>query len=349
MAEMVSTSHTSEVREPIRARPLRRVAALRGIVGSTIISVGLSLLITGAMSWLFHGRLRADMMATGFVAGAAVNLIVFGIVRRYRRRLRDANEALEQKVAERTAALSEANDALVADMNRRAALQERLMVVDRMATAGQLAAGISHEIRNPLAAIVANLSFVRSALNAEGPGREAIDDIAEAAKRVEQLSNDLTTLSRPSTDPIGTVELGPVVALAARLAAHELRRGSLEVADDLPRVIGNASRLCQVFLNLFINAAKATRSEAPNVVLVDAVDGGDFVTITVSDTGCGMDPGNLERVWEPFFTTRLQSGGTGLGMPMVRSIVEALGGRVGIESTRGQGTVVSIDLPSATQ
>lgn len=331
-------------RRPSRVRLL---GVLQGPVGSTVIAVGLSLLITGVMSWLFHRELRPDFLTTGFVAGALVNLIVLRVVKSYRARLRAANQRLETRVAERTMELEEANEALRAEMARREALQRKLMVVDRLASAGQLAAGVSHEIRNPVASILANVAYVRDLVADEEPAAEALGDVEEAARRVHVLCNDLTTLSRPAEDLVEPVVLADVVGSARRLAAHELRDAAVTI--EVPQLVvrGTASRLCQVFLNLLINAAKAS-SPSRDGHRVDVVgrQDGDVVIVEVRDCGSGIAPEHLARVWEPHFTTRASTGGTGLGMPMVKAIVEGMEGQVGLESRVGEGTTVRLRLPA---
>jgi signal transduction histidine kinase len=122
-----------------------------------------------------------------------------------------------------------------------------------------------------------------------------------------------------------------------------LVRGGLAV----PKVVGNAPRLLQLLLNLIVNAARASRADAPNVIRVSATERAGAVVLAVEDTGTGMSRETLARVFEPFFTTGGKTGGTGLGLPICKSIVERMGGAIEIASTLGAGTTVSVRLKVA--
>jgi signal transduction histidine kinase len=303
----------------------RRIAVL-------LVSVSLSLAITAAMSLLFHRGVRADFMATGLVCAIMVGAIIDRIVRQYRDALRRANSQLEQRVVERTAELER--------------LQRELMIRDRMATAGMLAAGVGHEIRSPLAAISAGAEYLAGVVEAKQNVRETVTDILDASAQIEVILKDLATLATPVDEAPTSVELAPVVATAARLAAYHVKRGTrLTVAPfEVPPVVGVPSRLIQVVLNLIVNAARAARPDAPNQVQVTAVRNGDGVELDVIDTGIGMDAATVARAFEPFFTTRRDRGGTGLGLAVCRTIVESSGGRIELASTPGEGTRARVVL-----
>jgi signal transduction histidine kinase len=149
---------------------------------------------------------------------------------------------------------------------------------------------------------------------------------------------------------MGPVDLVAVVRSAAKMAAHEIRdraRLVLQV-EDMPLVLGNSARLCQVFLNLLINAAHAIspgQVERNEIKLVARVDEAHRVIVEVHDTGCGIPPEKLGRIFEPFFTTKPVGEGTGLGLSVCQSIVSSHGGDISVESEPGQGTTFRVSLP----
>lgn len=312
------------------------------------LGVLLSLGITAAMSWLFHREVRADMLVTGLVCAVLVDLAISRITRRYRRALREANQRLEQRVAERTEALTEAYERLEAASSQRLELQEKLSVLDRQATAGAMAAGVCHEINNPLAGLLGNLELARESLDDPDELTRCIDDALLGAEQVAAVARDLARLSKPVDDPAAPLHLADVVDGALRMTADELRRTvhlDVELPDELPAVLASRSRLTQVLINLLINAAKATDPTRPNHLHVSASTTADRAHLVVRDTGIGMTPEVVERLFEPFFTTRGDRGGTGLGMYVCRQIVEQVGGRIDVDSTPGEGTTFTVVLP----
>jgi signal transduction histidine kinase len=180
--------------------------------------------------------------------------------------------------------------------------------------------------------------------------RERIGDINHAARRITTIIRDLSSLAKPIDDPIGAIALDAVVASAARLAAYQLGEGvTLEVGDlRAPHVVGNESRLVQVALNLIVNAARATRAGARNTIVVSTAAYGADVQLVISDTGTGMTDATRARLFEPFFTTGAERGGTGLGLMICKTLVERMGGRIEIASTFGEGTTVKVTLRAAT-
>lgn len=313
--------------------------------------VVLSCAITAAMSLAFNGELRPEMMATGFLAALACNYFVDRVTRVYRRRLREANDSLERRVRERTAALEAANTALLEAAATQRELRDELIVRDRMAAAGMVAAGVSHEIRSPLCvikiAVEEALEHLDNSPHAEV--RDLVADIGDSADRIATILRDLSSIARPIDDPVGPVELRGAIDSAIRLASYKLDKGvSLERGTmDAPKVIGNTSRLVQLIMNLLHNAARATRSDAQNTIRVETVTHADRVVLSISDTGTGMSNETRARLFEPFFTTGRTTGGTGLGLTICRSIAERMGGAIELESELGTGTRVSVTLRRA--
>jgi signal transduction histidine kinase len=267
--------------------------------------------------------------------------------------------SMHRSLRQRTAELEQANSRLTDSLQQLQATQTRLLFSERLATIGQLAAGIGHEINNPLAFIVGNLDYVQQQLmGEEGVASseahqemlEALADARDGAERVRLIVRDLKVLSHPNDMERGPVDLVASLRSATKVAAYELRNRArlVEHLEELPPVNGHKARLCQVFLNLLINAAHAIppgQSERHEIRLSARVSGASRIIVEVSDTGCGIPPENMERLFSPFFTTKPVGMGTGLGLSVSHSIVTALGGDISVESQVGRGTTFRVSLP----
>jgi signal transduction histidine kinase len=316
-------------------RKMSRVSRHRRRIGRYAASIALSCGITALMCFLFNGTVRLDFMLTGLVCAIVVSAGIERMARRHRIQLARAHAELEDRVAERTAQLALAN--------------HELMIRDRMATAGTLAAGVSHEIRTPLSVIMMAVEEVRDAGELPGDAGVILADVAEAAAQIAVILRDLSSLASPVEEPLGAVPLAPVIDGAVRLAAYQMRgRSRLERGPcDVPPVVGTSARLVQVVLNLLANAARAGRSDADNLVRISAELRDGEVALAVCDTGVGMDEETRARLFEPFYTTGRDRGGTGLGLAICRSIVDAAGGRIEVDSTLGIGTTMTVFLQVA--
>jgi len=265
---------------------------------------------------------------------------------------------LEDTVRTRTTELAEANTRLRDSLQQLQATQEQLLSADRLASVGRLAAGVGHEINNPLAYILSNLRYVHQELTellgapSEEARQEMIEALAEAsegAERVRLIVQDLKTLSRPDEVALGAVDVAAVVRSSAKMARHETRDKArlVEVCEGVPPVHANAARLGQVFLNLFINAAHAIapgRAQENEIRVHASLSAPDLVTVVVSDTGAGIPPEYLRRIFDPFFTTKPVGMGTGLGLSVCHRIITSLGGDIRVESEQGRGTRFFITL-----
>jgi signal transduction histidine kinase/HAMP domain-containing protein len=272
------------------------------------------------------------------------------------------NAALEHMVRARTGELENANTQLASSLRQLQAVQAQLIFNDRLASMGKLAAGVGHEINNPLAYVISNLNFLHKELHRTqgAPLKEdlqelltAVTDAKEGAERVRVIVQDLKTLSRPDDTQNGRSDLKAIVRAAVKIASHEIRRRARlveELGEDVPPVQGNASRLGQVFLNLLINAAHAIpegQAEENEIRISARQETAEFVLVEIHDTGCGIPPENLDRIFDPFFTTKPVGEGTGLGLAMVHSIITTLGGTITVQSIVGQGTTFRLSLPAA--
>ncbi len=239
--------------------------------------------------------------------------------------------------------------------------QEALRVRDRLASVGTLAAGVAHEINNPLTYVIANLSYALTVMeelkqeNRFGPDlkdfEEALIEAQDGAERVKSIVRDLKTFARSDTDSIGVLDVNSVLESSLKMVANEIRhaaRLSLEL-DNVPAVLGNESKLGQVFINLLVNAVQALPEgkALSNEISIRTKSEEDGVTITVADSGCGMSEETASRAFDPFYTTKKVGVGTGLGLCICHNIVNSMGGDIRIESRLNKGTTVMVRLPSA--
>jgi len=245
---------------------------------------------------------------------------------------------------------------LVMDITEQRLAREQLAVNDRLRSMGMLAAGVAHEINNPLAALLANLELLRETLTAQGAGRPVeteLADAAEAARRIHEIVADMRLFSRTGSDAAGPVDVHAVLETALRLARHETRQRATVVTlwSAVPPVLGSESRLVQVFLNLLVNAAQSIPEEGHpddyRITVATSADEQGRVRVAVRDTGAGMPPDVVARLFTPFFTTKPAGVGTGLGLAICQRIVTGFGGEIEVSSTPGQGTEFRVLLPAA--
>ncbi len=251
--------------------------------------------------------------------------------------------------------------AVLRDVDERRRMLAQLQVAERLAALGTLAAGVAHEINNPLAFIRANLSWVHSRLSQGAAVRDqgwseveaALADCEEGAERIRGIVQDLRTHAVP--DPratTGPVDVNSVLEFVLRVADAEVRHRARVFRDlqPVPKVHATQAQLGQVFLNLLVNAVEsippcgAAENEIWVKTRVDPATGG--VLVEISDTGSGIASQDLARIFDPFFTTKSGTG-TGLGLFICHRIVTALGGTLGAESGPGAGSLFRVALPAA--
>ncbi|HVV82252.1 MAG TPA: ATP-binding protein [Kofleriaceae bacterium] len=240
----------------------------------------------------------------------------------------------------------------MADVTRLNRLQAQLVQADRLAALGVLAAGVGHEINNPLTYVAGNLDLALEMLDGAAPVREIIAEARDGARRIADIVRTLTTFSRADSGETKLVDVRAVLDGALRIADVEIRHRArlVRAFATIPPVRASESQVGQVLLNVLLNAAQAIREGTPDaheIRIATAVDAHGRVTVTVADTGAGIAAEHLGRVFDPFFTTRPVGSGTGLGLSICHGIVQKLGGEITIASELGRGTVVSIVLPAA--
>jgi PAS domain S-box-containing protein len=250
--------------------------------------------------------------------------------------------------------------AMVTDVTDQRRFQEQLMVSDRMVSVGTLAAGVAHEINNPLAAILGNLHLALEAVDDNALAgwsgltdlREELADSLEAAGRVRDIVRDLNIFSRTQEAAESAIDVRQVVESSIRLAWNEIRHRARLVREfgEVPAVTANEARLGQVFLNLVMNAVQALPDgnvDANEIRIGVREDASGRVVVSVRDSGSGMTPDVQRRLFTPFFTTKPVGVGTGLGLAICHRIVSSLGGDIEVDSAIGRGTEVRVSLPAA--
>jgi signal transduction histidine kinase len=232
-------------------------------------------------------------------------------------------------------------------------LKAQVLQSEKLASIGQIAAGIVHELNNPLTTIMALSDFLQKRAKRRGTEPSDVERLArinEAAERILRFSRDLTDYSRPSKEVPGAVPIHDVIDRALVFCEHELAKTRITVQRDYGEVglvRGVGGQLAQVFVNLFTNAAHAMRGQGGVLSVSTATLGEHMIVVTVSDEGHGIDAENLPRIFEPFFTTKTDGTGTGLGLSIVRSIVNNHGGRIRVEANDPRGTRFHVELPAA--
>jgi two-component system cell cycle sensor histidine kinase/response regulator CckA len=241
------------------------------------------------------------------------------------------------------------------DISEKRRLQRELELADRLASLGMLAAGVAHEINNPLTFVLANLDEIVEGLSALGGRLPELEELGQLAKeartgvgRIQDVVADLRSLSRPEPEK-RRGEVRRALGWALDVAGPELqRRARLHIhLGELPAVAMDETRLGQVLINLLVNATQAIPEGSPSehTIHVTAQATEREVLVEVHDTGCGMTPEVLRRIFEPFFTTKGAGQGSGLGLSISRGVLEAVGGRIEAESRLGSGSTFRVYLP----
>ena len=234
----------------------------------------------------------------------------------------------------------------------------RAEATERLASLGTLAAGVAHEINNPLSYVLGNLSFVKESLSSgalAGLGEEERSALVEAihgAERVRDVVRALRAYSRPGEGPPDRIDVAEELRRALRLVANTIQHRArvVEEIGDAPVVLARANELGQVFVNLLVNAGQAARADAPGgaeIVVRCGATADGRAAVEIADNGVGIPMELQGRVFEPFFTTKAVGEGTGLGLSICHGIVTRLGGSIAFESEPGAGTRFTVLLPGA--
>jgi two-component system, NtrC family, sensor kinase len=237
------------------------------------------------------------------------------------------------------------------DITERVGLETQLAQADKLSSIGLLAAGVAHEVNTPLAVISSYTQMLAKQLQSEPQKAGLLEKITRQTFRASEIVNNLLNFSRTSGTEFADVNVNKIITDTLALLEHQFKTSRITVEDDLaehlPCIQGNTGRLQQVFLNLFLNAKDAMVSGG---TLRVSTSNGSGVTVAVSDTGSGIAPEHITRIYDPFFTTKTnpregQNRGTGLGLSVTYGIIQEHAGKIRVESRPGEGTTFYLDFP----
>lgn len=237
------------------------------------------------------------------------------------------------------------------DITERVELEGQLSQADKLSSIGLLAAGVAHEVNTPLAVISSYTQMLAKQLQGDSQKSGLLEKITRQTFRASEIVNNLLNFSRTSGTEFANVDINKVITDTLALLEHQFKVAKIivesELTPNISPVQGNAGRLQQVFLNLFLNAKDAM---AGGGKLTVATANGDMLSVRVSDTGSGIAPEHIQRIYDPFFTTKTspkegQSRGTGLGLSVTYGIIQEHAGKIRVESNPGAGTTFALDFP----
>lgn len=306
---------------------------------------------------LFMARIREVLASRGTAPHAPAG--------EEKERLREYSEVLIRMLEKKMRQLEQTNRALEAHIAERQQLEEQLRQSQKMEAIGQLAGGIAHDFNNILAAISGNTELALEDTASDHPAREFLEEIRNSSARAKRLVQQILAFSRRQPLDRRVISLEPIIEESTDLLRASLPASvglDMEVDAGVPPVLADATQMHQVLVNLCTNAWHALEGQSGRIVVrlksvaltADSVKPlvglrpGNFVYLSVSDTGIGMDAATRARIFEPFFTTKEPGKGTGLGLSVVHGIVQGHDGAIVVRSQPGEGTVFEIYFPAAT-
>jgi two-component system NtrC family sensor kinase len=248
---------------------------------------------------------------------------------------------LDEAFNEMAKSLKEHNDQLQK-------MHYQISITERLTALGQMAAGVAHEINNPLGGILLYSNIILEDVGEDSPLKENIQKIIYQTNRCKEIVQSLLDFARTPTGDMIPLQINQIINTSLKLVRDQSMFHGIEIeinlAKDLPEVKGDISRLEEVFLNLFINAADAMKSGG-KLIITTKPRGKDAVLITIADTGKGIDEKYISHIFEPFFTTKEPGQGTGLGLSIAYGIIRKHKGTIDVECRQGRGTTFIISLP----
>jgi two-component system sensor histidine kinase HydH len=224
-------------------------------------------------------------------------------------------------------------------------LENKTRRIEKLATVGNLAAGIAHEIRNPLSSIKGYVTYFGSLFEENSEDRRAANHMKDEVDRVDRVISELLEFARPSDLKFKEIKVRDLIDYSLRIVTHEAETAGIQIEkfieSDLPDLKADPDRLTQVLLNLYINAIQAM-AKGGNLIVQAGIKGSKLI-LDVSDTGMGIPLKNLKHIFDPYFTTK--NKGTGLGLAIAHKIVENHNGFMQVKSTEKLGTTISLELP----
>jgi two-component system NtrC family sensor kinase len=251
--------------------------------------------------------------------------------------LEEWGRTLEQKVKQRTQEL--------------AAMQTRVAQSERLASLGMLAAGVAHEVNNPLGGILALTALTLEDMEAANPNRENLEEVIRQTERCRDIVNRLLEFSRQSKTDEELVDMNDILEKTLSLISKQSVFFNVTIEKrydpDLPEVLADRSQFQQVFMNLLMNAVQAMNERGTLSIVTRRDASRENIEIAISDTGCGIPQGQINRIFDPFFTTKASGQGTGLGLSIAYGIVTTHGGTITVQSETGKGSTFTIRIPIA--
>jgi len=337
------------------------------IAGASKMSIGDLTVVTRISStaaYLTARRLLDDLVFVGLLM--VLIAAVFGVLisRRITRPLERLSEAVREiakgdfdvnvaiKSRDEIGDLSNSFNDMADELKERESslkkAQHALVQSEKMAAVGTLSAGLAHEVKNPLSAVLGYAQLSKRKLDQPEALKRHLDTIESETKRCNEIIGNLMQFSRQEKGEHSQISINEVVSKSIAIVDHQLSlknvRIESELADDIPAISGNANNLQQVLMNLMINAQQAIGDDGGTVSLATVVDG-DSVLISVSDTGAGIDEDVAAKIFEPFFTTKPAGQGTGLGLSVTYGIIQDHDGDISVTKTESGGAKFVITLP----
>lgn len=237
---------------------------------------------------------------------------------------------------------------MASDIEQLRQLNEQLIRTEKLAAMGTLAAGVAHEVNNPLASISSLIQMMQAKKNLDDENAEKLRLISAQINRITQVTKDMMDFARVRPVAKNTIDVNKIIETSLRLASFDKSFQNLnlkkKLADKLPPIFADSDQLQQVFLNLFLNARDAMPGGGE--LSIRTFDSDGEIKIEIADSGIGIDPKNLKQIFDPFFTTKQTGKGTGLGLAVCYGIVTAHGGKIEVESNGNHGTTFYIQLPA---
>jgi two-component system NtrC family sensor kinase len=244
---------------------------------------------------------------------------------------------------------------LVDDITDRVELETQLTQAEKLSSIGLLAAGVAHEVNTPLAVISSYAQMLAKQVRGDERVGPLLEKITQQTFRASEIVNGLLNFSRTSGTAFTEIDVNTVIRDTLNLLEHQLKTSNVRLESDLdaalPRILGNPGKLQQVFLNLFLNAKDAMAGGGTLRVATEVgIDSGGHVGVSISDTGSGIAPEHVKRIYDPFFTTKSapregQRRGTGLGLAVTYGIIQEHAGKIEVESQAGRGTTFHLEFP----
>lgn len=307
-----------------------------GLLGGLVVSIVISIIYLPHV--IFQLGALPTMDIERFLEVLLYNVVggVTGYLAERERRLR----IMHQETAE---SLAESYKKLTEQTGRVLEIEEQLRRADRLSTLGELAAGMAHELRNPLASIKGTAEILKGDYKPEDKKFEFISIMVKEVERLNRVVEEFLRFARPIPLQTAEVDLGEEIGSVVHLVKGQAPGVDIEVVPfSTPSIKADREKLVQVFLNLILNAVQAMPNGGRLTVSASKVDGN--VEVSFRDTGSGIPEENRDKLFKPFFTTK--SAGTGLGLAISNRIIEAHGGAITFESEAGKGTTFMVRLPA---